>query len=73
MRHNKRLTAQPTSSIKPTERAQETKLKKLGIVEVAADPNEAKKQQLLLSYDGPHWDDAVGALSELFVVQTKAT
>jgi hypothetical protein len=48
-------------------------MKKLGIVEVAADPNEAKKQQLLLSYDGPHWDDAVGALSELFVVQTKAT
>jgi hypothetical protein len=53
MRHSKRIAAQPASNVKPAERARETKLKKLGIADTTEDPKEAKKQQLLLAYDGP--------------------
>jgi hypothetical protein len=73
MRRSKRIAAQPASSAKPAERARGTKLKRLGLADAPTDPKEAKKQQLLLAYDGPDKAAADEALSELFAVQTKAT
>jgi hypothetical protein len=72
MHRSKCIAAQPASSVKPADRSRDTKLKRLGLVETPVDPQEAKKQQLLIAYDGPNKTAADEALSELFTMQTKA-
>jgi hypothetical protein len=52
MHRSKCLAAISVTSHKPDERAWDTKLKKLGLAALTEDPNETKKQQLLLSYKG---------------------
>jgi hypothetical protein len=72
-RRSTRLAALTPSSPKPTERARDTKLKKWGLLETAAqDPKEVKKQHILSSYQGGDCAVAEEALADLFGQKTQA-